>query len=237
MENQMVFERYELKYLVSKQVRDSILRDMEPYMIPDRFSQSSIRSIYYDTPNYRLIRESLDKPVYKEKLRIRSYGRAGREDSVFVELKKKYQSVVYKRRLEMPQAQALEAMLGRAPLPGTQIGREIGAALEFYQELIPRVFLSCERDAFHALDSDLRLTFDESIRCRQEELTLDSDTWGNSLLDSDTVLMELKVSDSIPLWMASLLSRHHISKTTFSKYGTAYQQILFSQQKGALRYA
>ena len=87
-----------------------------------------------------------------------------------MELKKKYESVVYKRRLEMPQEQAMEAMLGKAPLPDTQIGREIGAALDFYRELMPRVFLSYERDAYHALDSDFRLTFDESIRYRQEEL-------------------------------------------------------------------
>ena len=237
MENQMIFKRYELKYLINKQTRDALVRDMAPYMVPDRFSHSSIRNIYYDTPNYRLIRESLDKPIYKEKLRIRSYGRAGWDADVFVELKKKYASVVYKRRLEMPQQQALKAMLGRAALPETQIGREIGAALAFYQELIPRVFLSYERDAFHALDSDFRLTFDECIRYRQEELTLDSDIWGHSLLDSDMVLMELKVSDSIPLWMASLLSQYHIQKTTFSKYGTAYQLILCGSPKGALRYA
>lgn len=237
MKNQMIFQRYELKYPMRKSTRDKILRGMEPYMVPDRFSHSSIRNIYYDTLNYRLIRESLDKPVYKEKLRIRSYGRAAWEDDVFLELKKKYASVVYKRRLEMPQSQALEAMLGKFPLPQTQIGREIGAALQFYQELIPRVFLSYERDAYRALDSDFRLTFDESIRYRQEELTLDSDTWGNPLLDSDTVLMELKVSHSVPLWMASLLSQYHIPKTSFSKYGAAYEQILFGKEKGALQYA
>lgn len=237
MENQMIFKRYELKYLMRKSTRDALARGMEPYMVPDRFSHSSIRNIYYDTPNYRLIRESLDKPVYKEKLRVRSYGRAGQEDQVFVELKKKYESVVYKRRLEMPQAQALEAMLGCAPLPETQIGHEIRATLDFYQELIPRVFLSYERDAYHALDTDFRLTFDESIRYRQEELTLDSDTWGAPLLDNDTVLMELKVSDSVPLWMVSLLSRLRIQKTTFSKYGAAYRQIQLERQKGVLRYA
>lgn len=237
MENQMVFKRYELKYLLSKRSRDTILRGMEPYMAPDRFFHSSIRNLYYDTPNYRLIRESLDKPVYKEKLRIRSYGPAGREEEVFVELKKKYESVVYKRRLEMPQEQAMEAMLGKAPLPDTQIGREIGAALDFYRELMPRVFLSYERDAYHALDSDFRLTFDEAIRYRTEALTLDSDCWGTPLLDSDTVLMELKISTSVPIWMAGLLSSLGIPKTTFSKYGAAYTQILLGAGKGALQYA
>lgn len=237
MKNQMIFKRYELKYLVTKAQRDEILWAMEPYMTADRFFHSSIRNIYCDTPNYRLIRQSLDKPVYKEKLRLRSYGPAGMGDEIFVELKKKYESVVYKQRLEMPQKQALEALMGKAPLPDSQIGREIDAALQFYQELIPRVFLSYERDAYHAWDSDFRLTFDDCIRYRTQALTLDSDPWGEALLDGDTVLMELKIPDSMPLWMASLLSRLGIVKTSFSKYGAAYQQILLNQQKGILRYA
>ena len=237
MENQMIFKRYELKYLVTKEQRDEILWAMEPYMTADRFFHSSIRNIYCDTPNYRLIRQSLDKPVYKEKLRLRSYGPAGMGDEIFVELKKKYESVVYKRRLEMTQKQALEALMGKAPLPDSQIGREIDAALQFYQELIPRVFLSYERDAYHAWDSDFRLTFDDCIRYRTQALTLDSDPWGEALLDADTVLMELKIPVSMPLWMASLLSRLGIVKASFSKYGAAYQQILLNQQKGILRYA
>ena len=237
MENQMIFKRYELKYLVTKEQRDEILWAMEPYMTADRFFHSSIRNIYCDTPNYRLIRQSLDKPVYKEKLRLRSYGPAGMGDEIFVELKKKYESVVYKQRLEMPQKQALEALMGKAPLPDSQIGREIDAALQFYQELIPRVFLSYERDAYHAWDSDFRLTFDDCIRYRTQALTLDSDPWGEALLDGDTVLMELKIPDSMPLWMASLLSRLGIVKASFSKYGAAYQQSLLNQQKGILRYA
>ena len=237
MENQMIFKRYELKYLVTKEQRDEILWAMEPYMTADRFFHSSIRNIYCDTPNYRLIRQSLDKPVYKEKLRLRSYGPAAMGDEIFVELKKKYESVVYKQRLEMPQKQALEALMGKAPLPDSQIGREIDAALQFYQELIPRVFLSYERDAYHAWDSDFRLTFDDCIRYRTQALTLDADPWGEALLDGDTVLMELKIPDSMPLWMASLLSRLGIVKASFSKYGAAYQQILLNQQKGILRYA
>ena len=237
MENQMIFKRYELKYLVTKEQRDEILWAMEPYMTADRFFHSSIRNIYCDTLNYRLIRQSLDRPVYKEKLRLRSYGPAGMGDEIFVELKKKYESVVYKRRLEMPQKQALEALMGKASLPDSQIGREIHATLQFYQELIPRVFLSYERDAYHAWDSDFRLTFDDCIRYRTQALTLDSDPWGEALLDGDTVLMELKIPDSMPLWMASLLSRLGIVKASFSKYGAAYQQILLNQQKGILRYA
>lgn len=236
MENRMIFKRYELKYLITKGQRDEIIWAMEPYMMADRFFHSSIRNIYYDTPNYRLIRQSLEKPVYKEKLRLRSYGRAAEADLVFLELKKKYEDVVYKRRLELPQIQAEKAVLGLEGLPDSQIGKEIHAALSYYQELMPRVFLSYERDAYHAFDSQFRLTFDEQIRFRTQELTLDSEAWGENLLDEDQVLMELKIPDSMPLWMASLLSRLEIQKTSFSKYGTAYQQIMLENQKGMLRY-
>lgn len=237
MENRMVFKRYELKYLLTRSQQQILCQSLEPYMTADRFSHSSIRNIYYDTPNYRLIRQSLDKPVYKEKLRVRSYGRARAEDDVFVELKKKYNSVVYKRRLEMPQQQALDAMIGRSPMPDSQIGREIESTLHFYQELIPRVYLSYERDAYHALDSDFRLTFDDCIRYRTEELTLNSEPWGHPLLDSGMVLMELKIPDSMPLWMADILDRMGLQKTSFSKYGTAYTQMFLGARKGALRYA
>ena len=236
MENQMIFKRYELKYLVTKEQRDEILWAMEPYMTADRFFRSSIRNIYYDTPNYRLIRQSLEKPVYKEKLRLRSYGRAAQNEQVFLELKKKYEEVVYKRRLELPQFQAEKAVLGLEELPDSQIGREIRAALHYYQELLPRVFLSYEREAYHAFDSQFRLTFDDQIRFRTQELTLDSEPWGENLLEEDTVLMELKLPDSMPLWMASLLSRLEIRKTSFSKYGAAYQRIAADNQKGMLRY-
>ena len=237
MNNQMVFKRYEFKYLITRKQHDEICGCMAPYMTAELFRHSSIRNIYYDTPNFRLIRQSLEKPVYKEKLRLRSYGRAMEQDLIFVELKKKYEAVVYKRRLEMPQRQALDAMLGRGAMPDSQIGREITAALNFYQELLPRVFLSYERDAFHALDSDLRLTFDERLRWRTEELTLNAEPWGNPLLDDDLVLMELKIASSIPLWMARLLSRLEIPKTSFSKYGAAYQQMVFGNQKGVPQYA
>ena len=193
MGNQMIFKRFELKYLITKQQRDEIVWAMEPYMTADRFFHSSIRNIYYDTPSFLLIRQSLDKPVYKEKLRLRSYGRAAAGDLVFLELKKKYQELVYKRRLELPQDQAENAVLGRAALPDCQIGAEISAALGFYQELMPRVFLSYERDAYHAFDSEFRLTFDDQLRYRTQELTLDSDPWGKNLLDPDKVLMEMKM--------------------------------------------
>lgn len=238
MADKMVFKRYEYKYLMTRHQRDILLRAMEPYMTLDKYGHSSIRNIYYDTPDFRLIRRSLEKPVYKEKLRVRSYGRAGAGDTVFVELKKKYDSVVYKRRLSLPQAQAMACMAGDFPFPGTQIGKELAYAKDFYGDLEPEVFLSYEREAYYARDGgDFRVTFDENIRYRQADLTLDSDAGGKAIIRPDQVLMELKTSGGIPLWMVHALSALHIYGTSFSKYGAAYKDIAQEGLKGARKYA
>lgn len=238
MKNQMIFQRYEFKYLMDRRQLQAVLTAMAPYMVPDEYSHSSIRNLYLDTPDYRLIRRSLERPVYKEKLRVRSYGQAGEQDQVFVELKKKYQSVVYKRRISLPQEQALACMDGRQPWPDSQIGAELSYTMEFYKALRPAVFLSYERDSFRGVeDEEFRVTFDSQIRYRQEELTLDSDTWGTPILPSGQVLMELKVAGSLPLWMAHVLSEQRIFKTSFSKYGAAYQDIMLNRQRGERKYA
>ena len=238
MGSQMVFRRYEIKYLMDRRQRDGILRAIAPYMSIDSYGHSSICNIYYDTPNFRLIRESLEKPVYKEKLRLRSYGPAGPEDTVFVELKKKYKSVVYKRRISLPLAQAEACLAGKLPLPGSQIGQELAYALDFYQELEPAVHLSYEREAFFQRDGgDFRVTFDENIRYRREELSLASAPWGKPVLPPDQVLMELKTAGGLPLWMVQALSQQKLFKTSFSKYGAAYRDILLTGQKGVLHYA
>lgn len=238
MKNQMIFQRYELKYLLDLRQLRAVLAAMAPHMVPDEYSHSSIRNLYLDTPDFRLIRRSLEKPVYKEKLRVRSYGRAAAQAPVFVELKKKYRSVVYKRRISLPQDRALACVAGTAPWPESQIGAELAYAAGFYETLRPAVFLSYERDSFRGTaDKEFRVTFDRDIRYRREALTLDSDTSGIPILPSDRVLMEIKVAGGLPLWMARALSEQNIFKTSFSKYGTAYADILRSGRRGEQKYA
>ena len=238
MASPMVFQRYEVKYLLSRGQRDRLLGELAAYLAPDAYAHSSVRSVYYDTPSYRLIRASLEKPVYKEKLRLRSYGRAEKDSEVFLELKKKYKDVVYKRRISLPLRQAEACLSGQAPLPDCQIGREIDYALGYYQTLAPAVFLSYERDAYHDQEgTGLRLTFDESIRCRFHNLTLASDPWGTALLPPDRVLMEVKAGGGLPLWLVRWLSARQIYKTSFSKYGAAYRDMVCRAQKGDVQYA
>ena len=109
--------------------------------------------------------------------------------------------------------------------------------MDFYPDLESRVFLAYERDSWLAPESGLRITFDDALRFRTEELTLDSDPWGTALLGPDQVLMELKAPGAIPLWMVRLLTEMRLYKTSFSKYGTAYQLLLEREWKGGKRYA
>lgn len=239
MATQMIFKRYELKYMLTCAQKERIQAAMEPYMALDKYGRTTIRNIYFDTDNYRLIRRSIEKPAYKEKLRIRSYGQAAPESPVFVELKKKYKHVVYKRRLSMPERQAMDWISGQAGRAiHTQIGDEIEYFVEYYRTLRPAVFLSYEREAFYSLSGDdFRVTFDDHILCRQERLSLENDIGGVPILEDGKVLMELKCAGGLPLWMTHLLSEEGIYKTSFSKYGTAYQTLIFPNLKGGLLYA
>ena len=228
---QTVFRRYELKYLLTMAQKETVLKAMQPYMTLDKYGKTTIRNLYYDTDSYLLIRRSIEKPAYKEKLRIRSYSRVDGDSAAFVELKKKYKSVVYKRRISLPYAEAT-AWLSREKHPAkhTQIANEIDYFLDYYGSLHPTVFLSYERKAYYCNDgSDFRVTFDDNILCRQEELSLDSEVYGTSILPEGKVLMEIKCSGGIPLWMTRVLSEEKIYKTSFSKYGTAYEMLIFPQ--------
>ena len=231
MAYQSVFRRYELKYLLTQAQKQTILRGMEPYMQLDKYGRTTIRNIYYDTDDYLLIRRSIEKPAYKEKLRIRSYQKAKPDSTVYVELKKKYQSVVYKRRISLPEKGALEWVdKDHHCHDGSQISSEIEYFMDHYKTLHPVVFLSYEREAYYAIDgADFRVTFDDTILCRQADLSLESEAYGTQILPEGMVLMEIKCSGGIPLWMTRMLSKEKIYKTSFSKYGTAYKMLIFPQ--------
>lgn len=238
MSYQTIFKRYELKYILTKKQKEKLLQAMEPYMALDKYGRTTIRNIYFDTDNYRLIRRSIEKPTYKEKLRIRSYRKAGPDTPVFVELKKKYNGIVYKRRIALPEKDAINWVCARNSCDvQSQITDEIDYFLDYYGNLHPMVFLSYEREAFYAKDeSDFRVTFDERILCRQTNLSLESDIGGNLILDKDLTLMEIKCSGGIPLWMTEVLSSEKIYKTSYSKYGTAYQTLIYPKLKGEIIY-
>ena len=229
-ETKFTFKRTEKKYLLSAEQYEQLWQRMEPYLEPDDYPRSTVCSIYYDTEDYRLIRHSIDGPIYKEKLRLRSYNIPGPEDPVFVELKKKYKGVVYKRRVSMSAREAenwLDA--GQAPAEDSQMTREIAWVLQSVRPRA-RVFLACDRLAFRAReDRELRITFDKNIRWREEELSLCAGDAGEPLLGPGQVLMEIKTPAAAPLWLAHLLSELSIFPVSFSKYGTCYKEHILNE--------
>lgn len=239
MNDQMIFKRYEQKYILTSAQKRLLLEVMKPYMSIDQYGRTTIRNLYFDTESYLLIRRSIEKPVYKEKLRIRSYQQDLPADHVFLEMKKKYDSVVYKRRIALPERQALDFICGGRELPDhSQITKEIAYFRDFYQSLRPMIFLAYEREAYYSLaGGDFRITFDENIRARTTELTTQGNDLGTPILPEDTVLMELKTTGGIPLWLSRVLSEQKIFRRPFSKYGEVYCKLIFQSHKGELYYA
>ena len=232
MRDQMIFKRYEMKYMISSKQLALIKEEFKKHMMPDIHGKNTICSLYYDTPDFRLIRRSLEKPVYKEKLRVRSYGVANSDTLVFVELKKKYKSVVYKRRVGLSEKDAAHYLKTKEIPIQNQITREIDYAMDYYQPLAPAMLLTYDREAFYAKDNpEFRVTFDTNVLWRDYDLSLSNGIYGQPILEPDQVLMEVKTADSIPLWMVTLLSENHIYKTSFSKYGTAYLTVCQQKKK------
>lgn len=222
--NTNVFERKELKYLVTNAEREMIEKAFSDYMNPDAYGESTICNIYYDTPDYRLIRHSLSKPIYKEKLRVRSYGQVQDSDTVFLELKKKYKGIVYKRRISLSCAEARRYLdKNEIPYVNSQIAREINYFLKFYRDLKKSVYLCYDRTAYYGKDDNgLRITFDRNIRFREYDMDLSLEPYGRDILDNDYSLMEIKAAGAMPVWLVKILSQYQIRQTSFSKYGRAY---------------
>ena len=222
---QTCFRRYEKKYLLTPEQQEFILRGARGHMKEDDYGRYTICNIYYDTEDYSLIRASLDKPVYKEKLRVRSYGVPQPQDGVFVELKKKVDGVVYKRRVRLAAGLAPRYLAGDLSLsPGGQISREIEWFQRFYRTE-PRVFIGYDRMALAGTEQrELRMTFDTNLRWRGAALDLRAGGQGELLLPPERILMEIKIPDAAPLWLGRLLSEAEAYPVSFSKYGLCYRE-------------
>lgn len=228
------FQRREVKFLLSKAQFDALLPVVHQHMNPDAYcldgKEYGIYNIYYDTPDNFLIRQSIEKPYYKEKLRLRSYDSpAAPDSSVFLEIKKKIGGIVTKRRVAMTLQEA-EAYIQTRVKPhcerfiDKQVMKELDVFLNFYDSIQPRQYISYRRAAFFGKDDpEFRLTFDRKITARRHDLTLMKESCGTELILPEQRLMEIKVPGSLPLWMSQALSELEIRKASFSKYGTAYK--------------
>ena len=219
-----VFNRVEKKYLLNEDDYQKIKEVINKHMTLDKYDKYSLYNIYYDNENDLLIRKSLEKPLYKEKLRVRSYYPPSNNDQVFVEIKKKYQGVVNKRRIIITKEEA-DLFLNQHQLPNNhQITKEIDYLVKKYQ-LIPKLFLAYDRIAY-ASDDDFRVTFDNNIRYRTHDLDLSNCTYDDKLLNDNEYLMEVKCHNSYPLWFSNILTKYQIYPCSFSKYGNIYLKLL-----------
>ncbi|MDD3187641.1 MAG: polyphosphate polymerase domain-containing protein [Bacilli bacterium] len=215
------FQRIEKKYLINQKTYDTLLQKLKEQITPDSYFKSTICNVYFDTNHNDLIVRSLDKPVYKEKLRLRSYGIPNMDSIVFLEIKKKYKSIVNKRRIQLKLKDFYKYKNNN---PKTQIEKEIDYFFKIY-DVKPALYLAYDRLAYIGVnDSSLRITFDNNIRSRRFDLNLEKGDFGNKLLSDDTYLMEIKINNTYPLWLVRILSDLKIYPTSFSKYGKIYEK-------------
>lgn len=239
------FERKEVKYRLNAMQVRAIKQALSAHMAPDEYGQTSITSVYYDTPNRDMISRSLEKPAYKEKLRLRTYGPRNASAPVFVELKKKHEGIVYKRRIAASEPAARLLMVGvpyeraisRYPLvdealeaeshsaKSLQIAEEIAACVRRNSPVLPSMAILVERvawapllDARGAEAEGVRITFDERIRYR--DLFAPAGKRASvPLLAAGEAIMEVKVPGAYPLWLQGPLAEWGGRPAMFSKYG------------------
>ncbi len=228
------FKRYESKFILDSSQYNLVLPALMEQMQPDQNCRDGsgyiINNIYYDTEDSRIIRHSLAKPYYKEKLRLRCYGGpAGPDSQVFLEIKKKIDGMVNKRRVELTLDQA-QQFLNHGVYPGSpdymqrQVLKEIGCFLQ-RNEVKPVTYISYKRTALFGLNQpDLRITLDSDIITRREQLSLSVPRFGECLLPPGHHLMEVKVAHALPFWLAHLLAEHQVYPASYSKYGREYSQ-------------
>lgn len=241
-----IFNRYEHKYKLDQQTFEKVLDYMDSRMELDSHCKNhslyTIANIYYDTPDSSLIRESLAKPVYKEKLRLRSYGVPDLDSKVFLEIKKKVKGLVNKRRSTLELREAYDFLqTGNMPELSDYMNSQVMHELDFFinsHVLEPKVYIAYDRLAYFEKDNDdLRISFDTNIRTRRHDLTLESGDHGNRLIKENTWLMEIKTSLAKPLWLCEMLSEFEIRDTSFSKYGTEYTKSILKPRQNNKKYA
>ncbi|MBH1940467.1 polyphosphate polymerase domain-containing protein [Mobilitalea sibirica] len=230
-----VFNRHEIKYMITDELFHSLRTDLEDYMEVDSHSKNgefySICNVYYDTPDHTIIRRSIDKPSYKEKLRLRSYGVVGDRDKVYLEIKKKHNGFVNKRRTSILHEEAVNyiASKDKPDLKDYMNGQVLNEIDYFIRKfpLGPTLYLSYDRYAlFGKEDHGFRITFDTNIRTRREEVGLDKGNYGDLLLSPGVWIMEAKMEKAAPVWFAKLLASYKLYPSSFSKYGTEYKRTI-----------
>lgn len=225
------FKRHEKKYLLNWEQFVFVHKRLMARTRQDEYGLHTICSLYYDTPGNRALQQK--GGPYKEKLRLRSYGVPAAEDTVFLELKKKYEGVSHKRRMALTLAEA-KAYLNNGTVP--ENAGQVFGEIDFFVSQFkpePKTVICYNRTALVGReDPGLRITFDNNIRYRVQELDLARGDWGDKILDGGDVMMEIKLTGAIPCWLAGILSDSEVYPRSFSKYGNAYEDMRARSRMG-----
>ena len=226
--NENVFRRVEKKYLITEKQKDAFLKLIDDYIEKDEYFESHISNIYFDNDKFDLITTSIEKPLFKAKLRLRSYDVPSLEDKVFLEIKDKYKGVVGKRRIKIKLSDFYK-YLETGSTKDEQIMREIDYYFKKY-DLHPQIFVAYDRLSYKGRDNkNIRITIDENLRSRTEDLRLELGSNGKKYFQDREYIMEIKILDAMPLWLARSLSTLKIYPTSFSKVGSIYKKLKGSE--------
>jgi hypothetical protein len=223
------FQRHEQKYLLDRFQHREFLKVLDECAVEDEYKMETIYSVYFDNPHFGISGTLLHKSSYKEKLRLRSYGIPRPGDTVYLELKKKYNGISYKKRIPIPYTTIRDCFDFR-PDTDRRIFDEIRWILRYY-EPSPQLMVSYDRRALRCPEhKTLRITLDSNIRWRSTDIDFSKGPYGDPLLGEDEYLMELKVDGAIPLFLTSHLARLGIFPVSFSKYRKAYENLLNNRE-------
>lgn len=219
-----VFKRVEEKYLLTKEEKNKFFDKIKDYLEKDEFFESKVCNIYFDTNNKDLVIHSLEKPIYKDKVRLRSYNVPTLNDSVFLEIKNKYKGIVGKRRIKIKLKDFYEYYEKGIIKNNSQIMQEIDYLFKYYQ-LKPSLYIAYDRKSYRGCeDNNLRITIDSNLRSRKEDLRLELGDAGKKYFDKEYYIMEIKTLNAFPLWLVKCLSELKIYPTSLSKYGSIYKK-------------
>lgn len=221
---QNIFKRVEQKYLLNEKQYLAIKKALKENFQKDKYFESKIYNLYFDNDNDDMMANSLDKPIYKAKIRIRSYQEVKKHnDIVFLEIKKKYKGIVYKRRITLTYKEYQDYINeNKLPTHDIQIMKEIDYEIKQYN-LKPKIFVAYDRQSYYSkTDTNFRITIDENLRSRFNELSLKDSKKNKIFFQEKTYIMELKSQYGLPLWFTKILSENNIYKKSFSKVGSIY---------------
>lgn len=224
------FRRVEKKYIVTKNQYLMLKEAIKDKMVEDEYGESTIYNIYLDTEDFDLIKHSITKPIFKDKVRLRSYNKPTAESNVFLEIKRKYDGVVSKRRIEINLNDFYDYLQDdNKTSDKNQIKKELNYYFNYYH-LKPAMFLTYERVAYYDKENrDFRLTFDNNIIARNYDLQIEKENYGDSIFNEDSYIMEVKTLGAMPIWFVKLLNDLKVYPSSFSKYGEAYKKLIFER--------